>query len=233
MFDSQKLSFEKFILAFKHGIYVLTSDACHICQDYKESISYINNANLYFVEVITEQEKDIIYEMTERSVLPLTVCYKDNKLKYVKAGQLFDTQLKQIMSDLKEFGDKPLTKEEIEIKLEKERTKCELAYYMFTNTIEPDIRKEIVSKGIYYNELPIDVDSVAPNLSLEQQEHLFEGQTPFAKFIMFKDGKSNMFSNLSTKLMINAAAIKGSEMKFTVRNVDEVLKDNAGNNSNQ
>ena len=96
MFDSQKLSFEKFVLNFKHGIYVLTSDACHICQDYKESISYINNANLYFVEVLTEQERDIVYEMTERSVLPLTVCYKDNKLKYVKAGQLFDTQLKCI-----------------------------------------------------------------------------------------------------------------------------------------
>ena len=50
---------------------------------------------------------------------------------------------------------------------------------------------------------------------------------------MFKDGKSNLFSNLATKLMINAAAIKGSEMKFEVRNIDEVLKDNAGNNSNQ
>ena len=233
MFDSQKLSFEKFVLNFKHGIYVLTSDACHICQDYKESISYINNANLYFVEVLTEQERDVVYEMTERSVLPLTVCYKDNKLKYVKAGQLFDTQLKQIMSDLKEFGDVPLSDAEIRVKLEKERTKCKLAYYMFTNTIDTETRKEIVSKGIYYNELPIDVDSVAPNLTLEQQEHLFEGQIPFAKFIMFKDGKSNLFSNLSTKLMINAAAIKGSEMNFEVRNIDEVLNNNAGNNPNQ
>lgn len=234
MFDSQKLNFEKFLLSFRHGIYVFTDDACHICQDYKESISYINNANLYFVEVVTEQEKDIVNEMLNRSVFPLTACFKDNKLIYVKAGQLFDTQLEQIMSDLKEFGDKPLSDEEITKRIEKEKTKCKLAYYMFTNTVEPEIKKSVISKSIEYNELPIDVDSIAPELDLDKQEHLFEGQLPFAKLVLFKDGKSNMFSNLATRLMIAAAAIKGENMSFEVRMIDTVLGNtDAGNNTDK
>ena len=225
MFDSQKLSFQKFFFSYKHGIYVLTSDACHICQDYKESISYINNANLYFVEVITDEEEKLVDKLLQRTVLPLTACFKDNKLKYVKPGQLFDTQLEQIMSDLKEFGDKPLSDIEIQKRIEKEKSKCELAYYMFCNTIDSDTKKKIIAKGIKYNELPIDVDTVAPELSLEEQEHLFEGQLPFAKLVIFKDGKSNMFSKLAQKLMIVAAATKGEEMKFDSRNTEEVLKE--------
>ena len=212
-------------------IYVFTDDACHICQDYKESISYINNANLYFVEVVTEQEKDIVNEMLDRSVFPLTACFKDNKLVYVKAGQLFDTQLEQIMSDLKEFGDKPLSDEEITKRIEKEKTKCKLAYYMFTNTVKPEVKKAIISKSIEFNELPIDIDSIAPELDLDKQEHLFEGQLPFAKLVIFKDGVSNMFSNLANRLMIAAAAIKGESMSFDVRMINDILgNSDAGNN---
>jgi hypothetical protein len=223
MFDSQKLSFESFLTGYRHGIYVFTDDACHICEDYKESISYINNANLYFVEVATEHEKNALEEILERSVLPLTACFKDNKLKYVKAGQLFDKQLEPIISDLNEFGDKPLTADEIQERLKKEQTKCNLAFYMFTNTVDADTRKKIMSVSIKYNELPIDVDSVAPDLPLESQEHLFEGQMPFAKIVLFKDGKSNIFSNLSTKLVIDATAIKGEAMKLEIRNISDIL----------
>jgi hypothetical protein len=82
MFDSQKLSFEKFLLSYRHGIYIFTDDACHICQDYKQSIEYINNAYLYFVEVSLDSERKILAEMLERTVFPLTACFKDNKLKY-------------------------------------------------------------------------------------------------------------------------------------------------------
>ena len=234
MFDSQKLNFEKFLLSFRHGIYVFTDDACHICQDYKKSISYINNANLYFVEVVTEQEKDIVNEMLDRSVFPLTACFKDNKLVYVKAGQLFDTQLEQIMSDLKEFGDKPLSDEEITKRIEKEKTKCKLAYYMFTNTVKPEVKKAIISKSIEFNELPIDIDSIAPELDLDKQEHLFEGQLPFAKLVIFKDGVSNMFSNLANRIMIAAAAIKGESMSFDVRMINDILgNSDAGNNTDK
>lgn len=224
MFDSQKLSFENFLLSYKHGIYIFTDDACHICQDYKQSIEYINNAYLYFVEISLDSERKILEEMLERSIFPLTVCFKDNKLKYVKPGQLFDTQLEPIFKDLKEFGDNPLSEKEIAERIAKEKTKCLLTYYIFAPTISNEDKYAIMNKAIDYNELPLDIDSVAPTLTLEQREHMLEGQMPFSKLVLFKDNKTNIFSNLGQKILIDYAAIKGPEAKFEVRMLDDILQ---------
>lgn len=224
MFDSQKLSFDKFLMSYKHGIYIFTDDACHVCEDYKQSIEYINNAYLYFVELNLESEKKILEEMLERSVFPLTACFKDNKLKYVKPGQLFDTQLKPVFEDLKSFGDKPLSPSEIKERIKKEQSKCLLTYYLFAPTISKEDKAKVIEKAIEYNELPLDIDEVAPTLSLEQREHMLEGQMPFAKLVIFKDLKSNIFSNLGQKIVIDYCAIKGPEAKFEVRLLEDVLK---------
>lgn len=161
--------------------------------------------------------------MLERSVFPLTACFKDNKLKYVKPGQLFDTQLELIFKDLKEFGDKPLSPQEIEIRIKKEKTKCILSYYIFAPTITAEDKQAVMNKAIEYNELPIDIDTVAPILSIEQREHMLEGQMPFAKLILIKDGKTNIFSNFAQKILIDYAAIKGPDAKFEVRLLDKIL----------
>lgn len=225
MFDSQKLSFEKFLLSYRHGIYIFTDDACHICQDYKQSIEYINNAYLYFVEVSLDSERKILAEMLERTVFPLTACFKDNKLKYVKPGQLFDTQLEPIFEDLKEFGDNPLSDAEIAERIQKEKTKCQLSYYIFAPSISNEDKTKIMSLAIKYNELPIDIDSVGTLLSLEEREHMLEGQMPFSKLVIFKDNKTNIFSNLAQKILINFTAIKGPEAKFEVRLTSDILKE--------
>lgn len=225
MLDSQKINFEKFMLNYKHGIYIFTDDACHICQEYKQSIEYINNAYLYFVEVTLDSERKALEEMLERSVFPLTACFKDNKLKYVKPGQLFETQLEPIFKDLKEFGDNPLTPSEIEERIKKEQTKCFLTYYGFVSTISEDIKRSIMEKAIDFNELPLDIDSVAPGLSLEQREHMLEGQMPFSKLVLFKDNKSNIFSNLVQKVLIDYCAVRGPEARFEVRMVEDIIKE--------
>lgn len=162
--------------------------------------------------------------MLERSVFPLTACFKDNKLKYVKPGQLFDTQLEPIFKDLKEFGDNPLSEKEIAERIAKEKTKCLLTYYIFAPTISNEDKSAIMNKAINYNELPLDIDSVAPMLTLEQREHMLEGQMPFSKLVLFKDNKTNIFSNLGQKILIDYAAIKGPEAKFEVREVNTVLQ---------
>lgn len=223
MFDSQKLPFNSFISGYKHGIYVFTDDACHVCQDYKESIAYINNAYLYFVEVNIESEREQLSKLLDRSVFPLTACFKDNKLKYVRPGQLFDKQLEEIFADLKIFGDNPLSQDEIERRLEKERTKCILSYYIFSPTISIEDKQKVMEKAIQYNELPIDVDSLIPSLNNEQRLHLLEGQMPEAKLIIIKDGKTNIFSNFSQKIAINYTAINGNDAKFEIRNLDTIL----------
>lgn len=225
MFDSQKLSFEKFLLSYHHGIYIFTDDACHICQDYKQSIEYINNRFLYFVEVSLDSERKILEDMLERSVFPLTACFKDNKLKYVKPGQLFDTQLEPIFEDLKEFGDNPLSEAEIAERIQKEKTKCQLTYYIFAPTISNEDKEKVMSKAIEFNELPLDIDSVGTLLSLEQREHMLENQMSYSKLVIIKDNKTNIFGRLAQKILIDYAAIKGPETKFEVRLLSDILKE--------
>ena len=232
MFDSQKLSFEKFLLSYRHGIYIFTDDACHICQDYKQSIEYINNAYLYFVEVSLDSERKILAEMLERTVFPLTACFKDNKLKYVKPGQLFSTQLEPIFEDLKEFGDNPLSPEEIAERIKKEQTKCHLTYYIFAPSINEEDKAAVMAKAIDYNELPLDVDTVAPSLTLQQREHMLEGQMPFSRLVIIKDNKSNIFSPLGQKILIDYAAVKGNEAKFEVRQLNSILKGTSNDRDN-
>lgn len=227
MFDSQKLAFDKFLLSYKHGIYIFTDDACHICQDYKQSIEYINNAYLYFVEVSTDSERKILADMLERTIFPLTVCFKDNKLKYVKPGQLFDTQLEPIFEDLKEFGDNPLSDAEIAERIQKEKTKCQLTYYIFSPSISDEDKEKVMSKAIEFNELPLDIDTVGTLLTLDQREHMLEGQMPFSKLVIIKDNKSNIFSSLAQKILIDYAAVKGPETKFEVRLIENILKGNS------
>jgi len=224
MFDSQKLAFDKFLLSYKHGIYIFTDDACHICQDYKQSIEYINNAYLYFVEVSTDSERKILADMLERTIFPLTVCFKDNKLKYIKPGQLFDTQLEPIFEDLKEFGDNPLSDAEIAERIQKEKTKCQLTYYIFSPSISDEDKEKVMSKAIEFNELPLDIDTVGTLLTLDQREHMLEGQMPFSKLVIIKDNKSNIFSSLAQKILIDYAAVKGPETKFEVRLIENILK---------
>lgn len=225
MFDSQKLSFEKFLLSYRHGLYIFSDDTCHICQDYKQSIEYINNRFLYFVEVSLDSERKILEDMLERSVFPLTACFKDNKLKYVKAGQLFDTQLEPIFEDLKEFGDNPLSETEIAERIQKEKTKCQLTYYIFAPTISNEDKEKVMSKAIEFNELPLDIDSVGTLLSLEQREHMLENQMSYSKLVIIKDNKTNIFSRLAQKILIDYAAIKGPETKFEVRLLSDILKE--------
>lgn len=226
MFDSQKLSVSKFINSYKHGIYVFLDDACSICQEYKESIEYINNAYLYFVEVSVESQREQIRKLLDRTVFPITACFKDNKLKYVKPGQLFELQLEEIFKDLKAFGDKPLDKEEIERRLKKEQTRCILSYYIFAPTITDEDKKLVMEKAIDYNELPIDIDTVFPNFDMDKREHILEGELEHVKLIIIKDENTNIFTPFAQKITINYTAINGNNAKFEVRNLNTILNRN-------
>lgn len=231
MFDSQKLGFRNFLTSYKHGIYVFTKDACHICTDYKESISYINNAYLYFVEVNTDKEEEIVYELTQRRIFPLTVCYKDNKLKYVKPGQLFDLQLEEIYKDLKEFGDNPLSQDEIQKRILAEESKCLLSYYAFAPDCTDDDKQLIMKMAIDFNELPIDIETIGPGLSDEQKLHMLEANMPFAKFVMFKKN-SGIFNAFIQKALIKYTKENSNKSKFEVRNINEIMEGlNDSNNS--
>lgn len=224
MFDSQKLPFDAFALGYKHGIYVFTEDSCHICQDYKATIEHIDNAYLYFVEVITEEQKALVRKLTDRVALPLTVCFKDNELEYVRVGQLFELQLQEIFESLKEFGDKPLSKEEIERRVKAINTRCKLTYYILPPGCDFKTRMAIQEKAIKHNELPIDIDMLAPKLSLDEREHMLAGNYVFADLVIYKYDDTNTFSELGQRVLLNYNA-KNKQAKFTIRMINEELKE--------
>jgi len=224
MFDSQKLSFDKWLMGYKHGVYVFTSDTCSVCKDYKESIKDINNHYLYFVEVVTEKQKEIIAKLTHRSAFPQTAAYKDNQLDFVRMGMLFDTQMAEIMNYLKQFGDAPLSPEDLKERIADFNNKCDLTLYGFTQTTTPEQKLAIMNKALSYKECPMDIDAVAPGLSDKEREQMIKSLYWIAKLVLFKDGKSNMFSTLTQQIILGYSNAK-HDAKFEVRLINEVLHD--------
>lgn len=232
MFDSQKLAFDTFALGYKHGIYVFTEDACHICQDYKATIEHINNANLYFVEVVTKEQKELVRALTDRIAFPLTACFKDNELQYVRVGQLFDLQLQEIFESLKEFGDKPLPPEEIQKRMKSYETRCKLTYYILPPNCDFKTRMALQEKAIKYNELPIDVDMLAPKLSLDEREHMLEGNYSYANLVVYMYDDTKSFTDLGQRVLVKYTE-HNKNNQFITRSINEVLGvNNATDNSN-
>lgn len=229
MLESQKLSFQQFMLGYKHGVYVLTTDSCEICHKYKQSIEYINNGNLYFVDVITAEDRDYAFRLTQRGSFPLTVVFWDNQIEYVRLGQLFELQLEEIFASLKKFGDKPLTKDEQERRMQAIRNRCELSYYVFPPELDPTIREQLIYTAIKHNELPIDVEALCPNLEPNERYRLFEGHMPFSKLVIFRDKNTNTYSGFSQRI-ITGYSSKVKDAKFVIRQIEDEL--NASNNSN-
>ncbi len=232
MFDSQKLTFEKFMLSYKHGIYVFTEDSCQICHDYKKTIEHINNANMYFVEVLDDHDRKAAYQMMQRAAFPMTACWKDNELQYVRLGQLFDLQLQEIYASLNEFGDTALPQEEIDRRIKAINTRCKLTYYILPPDCDQETRTKIMEKSVDNNEFAVDIDSVVPTLSFEQRVHLIEGNYAFAKLVIFKDDNTNIYSDLGQAAIIGYTNTS-KNTKFEIRKIKDVLgENNAADSSN-
>ena len=130
---------------------MFSSDSCRVCQDYKHDIEWINNCYLYFVEVNTEQEKSILAKLIDRTALPATVAYLDNEIKFIRMGHVFEADWIEFHEFLKQFGDKPLPKDEIRRRIEKQKNRCLLTYYIFPQDITDEKRNELMNKANIMN----------------------------------------------------------------------------------
>lgn len=225
MLDSQKISFETFLLDYKHGVYVFTQDTCQSCQDYKKEIEWINNSYLYFVEVTTEKEKEILYKIIDRHTFPQTVAYLDNEIKFIRAGILYERSWQEIDTFLKSFGDVPLSDKEKEIRLEKQKNRCLLTYYILPTDLTQEERTKIINSCINYNELPIDIDTICVGLSNKDREHILEGSYHFAKLVYWKrKGVSNLYNytSFSQNILLGYTNIN-QEVTFITRDIEEVI----------
>lgn len=225
MLDSQKIALEEFLLGYKHGVYVFTRDACQSCQDYKREIEYINNCYLYFVEVSTEQEISIVNKIIDRQTFPQTVAYLDNEIKFIRPGILFEESWKEIDKFLKTFGDVPLPDDEVERRIERQKNRCLLTYYILPSDLTSSEKEQILNSAVTYNELPIDVDSLCPTLPNEERERMLEGSYHFAKLVYWRRKEStNLFNytSFSQNILLGYTNIN-QEVKFITRDIEEVI----------
>lgn len=222
MFESQKISFENFLLGYKHGVYIFTRDTCDYCERYKQEISYINSHYLFFVEVTTAQEMALVEKILNRSAYPITAGYEDNVLKFCRIGIEFETQQAQvILPFLKKFPPNPLTPAEIERRIEKQRNRCMLTYYAFADGIDPN---KIMDWQCYrcskFNELPINISTVGLQCSADERFRLLEGQLTNAKLVVFTDNEHKRLGDFEQKVVI-AYANANPDIKFISRDIDE------------
>lgn len=222
MYSSQKISFDDWLLGYKHGVYVFTKDACDTCKMYAEQLKYIDNYYLFFVEVSTAKQMALVEKIIGRSAYPITAGFEDNVLKFARVGVEWDTQLAGVvMPFLKKFGKRPLTPQEIEERVKKQKNKCMLTYYVFPPDVSPELRTLVMNSAGKYNELPIDVSAVAPTESVEERERMLESQYAVAKMVVFKNGKN--LADFEQRIVIGYAAVN-SEVKFFMRDLDEYGK---------
>lgn len=229
MFDTQKLSFEAFANGYKHGVYVFTQDTCHICHDYKERIKDINSAYLYFVEVTTDEEESKLIEMIDSVGFPVTVGYFNGDIDFVRRGGLYEADISEVVKYLKRFGDKPLPADEIVRRKEKLKTRCEFTYYIFPTTVSEEVRSEWLNKyAIKFCELPIDVSKVGVGLSLDEREHMLEGNYRYVKMVVFDDGETNVLNDdFLQRIFIGYVAVN-QDVKFIRRNINDTDNTNSG-----
>lgn len=223
LFDSQKISFDDFALGYKHGVYVFVKDSCDWCRRYEKEIRYINNRFLYIVEVATVKQESVLEKILNRSVaFPLTVGVVDNSVKFCRTGvQWEEQQAKEILPFLKQFGDVPLTRDEISRRIAKQKNRCMLTYYVFPTNVTEEERSEWIDElAASWNELPIDVSRVGVRLPDSERERMLESQYATVKMVVFRKGDRATLAPFENRIMIGYATIN-QEVKFTVRDIEE------------
>ena len=234
MFDHMKMSAKQFVLGLKHGVYVFVSDSCEFCKDYAESLKYIENCNLHIVECATDTDKSTVYQITGRNVLPITAAWYDNELQWVALGQLYSEEegadplqegewsINKVVKYLQEtFGDKPLTKEEIEEKTEACSKHCVPTYYVFPPNTSITAKRLAIEQAFKYNELPFDVDTVSSieNLSDKDRYIMLKSNIATFKLVVFDVAKTSVYSDLANRLLadyMNSNMLTG---KFEMRDL--------------
>ena len=185
MLDNQKLSYEAFKSGLHHGVYIFSSDACQLCQDYKKEIEHINNHYLYFVELTTDNDRDEVRTLVDRMAFPMTVGFIDGDIMFTRLGQLFGDDWLFVTDFLKRFGDSPLTAEQIQEKEEVIEKKCEITFYVFPDDTPKNERIKTLTSGFHKHECAIDVDELCPSLDCDSKLIMLKSFFSKHKFIIF------------------------------------------------
>ncbi len=220
----KKINFETFMLEYKHGLYIFSGDACQLCKDYEESLNYIKSPYLVSVEVVTDEEIQILESLTNRSVFPMSVGYKDNKLEFVRIGFEKDLQMSEVLLPfLESFPNIPLTQEEIERRISESKKTCKIVFYIFSEDIEFEDKMSWYHKKCFnFNELPILVSSTGVDLEMEKERlKLFVDEMSGRELIVFSNSDGIIDVGDFERMFIKAWMDKNtSGNSFEIRNIN-------------
>jgi hypothetical protein len=156
----QKINAQSFILGYKSGVYAFVSDSCQFCIDYKKDLERIDSPYLYIVEVATDEEKKVIWDLLDRIGFPLTAGYIDNEIKFVERGQRFGNDFTEIVKFLEErFPKEPLSEDELLKRQKAASREFKTALYVFPPEYSEEARKAALNAAKCYDELAIDIDA--------------------------------------------------------------------------
>jgi hypothetical protein len=156
----QKITAQSFILGYKSGVYAFVSDSCQFCMDYKKDLERIDSPYLYIVEVATDDEKKVIWDLLDRIGFPLTAGYIDNEIKFVERGQRFGNDFTELVKFLEErFPKEPLSEDELLKRQKAASREFKTALYVFPPEYSQEARKAALNAAKCYDELAIDIDT--------------------------------------------------------------------------
>lgn len=197
----QKISAQSFILGYKHGLYVFVSDSCQFCVDYKKDIERIDSPYLYIVEVVTDDEKKVIWDLLDRIGFPLTAGCLDNEIKFVERGQRFGNDFTELVKFLEECFPKTAMTEDERLKRQKAASKeFKTALYVFPPEYSEDSRKAALNTAKCYDELAIDIDT-HPGLPDDPTTKVRVLSKFGRKIVIFDVFETNEYSDTANLLM--------------------------------
>lgn len=130
-------------------------------------------------------------------------------------GIIFEKDWIEVQKFLDKFPPNPLPQDEIQRRIEKQKNRCILTYYIIPQEIQGTDRQAILNKAIEFNELPIDVDSLCPDLPSKERERMLEGSYHFAKMVLWGKGP---YSNFASDIIMGYS-IANQDITFIEREV--------------
>ena len=105
------------------------------------------------------------------------------------------------------FGDKPLSEEELQEKIEKVRKHCYFSYYMFAPDVSEDVRRDCMSHAMQHNEMPIDLQSIELlNIADEDKEIMVMSNAAYTRLVLIDAAHTDKYSEFCNKILANYVA---------------------------
>ncbi len=195
------------LLILDIGVYVFVNDSCQACSDYAKTLEHLDSNYLYIVECILDSEKEIIKNMFNKAVFPLTVTIDKYEIINIEPGILFEKQMSEIFKTLEYFEKNKISDEEINTIIEHYNNKCVNVFYIMPKYYEDNNQiilqklKDLKLIGLNYNSFNLD--------NIESLFNIIENML----IVIFKD-KTKKIYDIKNLQIISEMKKRNKKMKI-------------------